>query len=65
MNDQSKCWPVLLILTFVVGCSWDMCNRASPGLTIDPGNLGTGQPVVSPANNARFWNGEPLDLRGR
>ena len=63
MKRQLWPWPALVALGLCAGCSWDVSNRASPGLTVDLGNVGTGQPVVSPANDARVWNGEPMDLR--
>ena len=45
------------------GC--EFWNRSSPGLSIDPGNIGSGQLVVSPINDSRFWDGEAMDLSTR
>ncbi len=45
------------------GCQF--WNSASPGLEADPFKIGTGEPVVTPINDNRFWNGEPMDMRNK
>jgi hypothetical protein len=45
------------------GCATDLESRGSQRLTADLGNLGTGEPALYPTNNARSWNGEPMDYR--
>lgn len=47
------------------GCAFDMENRSSQRITVDPWNALYGEPVVSPTNDARSWNGEPMDYRRR
>jgi hypothetical protein len=52
-----------ILLGFLAGCCWEVGNRASMGLTVDLGKLGTGEPVVYPTNDDRYWHGVPMDLR--
>jgi hypothetical protein len=55
---------VLLPLAAAVGCVGQP-SRASQGIEVNPFNWGTGQQVVSPANDHNYLNGEPMDMRRR
>ena len=55
------------LLTCVPGCcdcGWESWNRACPGLDVDTGKIGSGEPIVTPINDNRFWNGKPVAFRG-
>jgi hypothetical protein len=49
-------------LGLVGGCG-TFWNKGSQALDVNPLAIGSGAPVVTPANDNRFWNGEPMDLR--
>jgi Ni,Fe-hydrogenase I small subunit len=66
MKAKFVVWLVLTSLTTCMGCAeWDFWNHSSPGLNVDTSKIGTGASVVTPIDDNRFWNGEPMDLRSR
>jgi hypothetical protein len=57
---------VTVLLPFVAGgCSYGpfQANNASQGVDINPWACGSGQQVISPANDRYYVNGEPMDMR--
>lgn len=52
-----------IVIASLPGCAWDITNRNDPGLAVDLSKHATAEPVISPLNNERYWNGEPMDLR--
>jgi hypothetical protein len=57
----------LVSMGFISGCgtTTDFGVKAGPGFDVDVFNLGSGQPVFSPANDNYFCNGDPMDCRTR
>jgi hypothetical protein len=51
-------WP----LAGVGGCTWQ-ANSSSQAVSINPFALGSGEPVLSPANGPGYRDGEAQDLR--
>jgi hypothetical protein len=52
-----------LLTGLLAGCAFDLKNRSSQRITVEPGNVMLDKPAVSPTNDARSWNGEPMDYR--
>ena len=45
------------------GCSGFIVDDGSYGHEVDFDKIGSGSPVVAPANNGSYWNGEKLNYR--
>jgi hypothetical protein len=57
----------LMALAVLPGCSTitDFGIKGGPGFDINPFNLGSGDPIISSANDRYFADGQPQDCRTR